>query len=287
MVRQLETRSIRGLPNGVRSEDHLIANASGPPMRVRVYVPPAIARRPAPTLVYLHGGGWVAGSIETHDPFCRLLAPIAGVSIVSVEYRLAPESPYPAALADVRAALFWTREQAHGWGGGADLLSLGGDSSGGNLAAVTANRLATERDSPELKALLLLYPATDHPSGLHSSYAENATGYGLEASTMQWYWGQYASGIDPADPGISPLRAPIFPPLPPTLVATAEYDVLRDEGLLYARRLREAGVSITQMHAPDMPHNFPVGPATVARFPQSDAALGEIAAFLRAIFAER
>lgn len=285
MARQLESRTLPGLPNGVESEDHLIEGAPSPPVRVRVYLLPKTAPRPAPTLVYLHGGGWVAGSIETHDPFCRLLSPLGGVHILSVDYRLAPESPFPAALEDARTALLWAREHAESWGGSPELLALGGDSSGGNLAAALANHLALERDAPALRALLLLYPATDHPSALHASYAENAVGYGLEASTMQWYWQQYAHAANPDDPRISPLRAPVLPPLPPVLVATAEYDVLRDEGLAYLRKLREAGAAATHVHSPEMSHNFPVGPATVARFPQCDAALGSFAAFLRAVFA--
>ncbi len=286
MKRQLEARAVPGLPNAVRTEDHLLEDSVGAPVRVRVYTLPNRIGRPAPTLVYLHGGGWVAGSIETHDPFCKLLVSLAEVCMVSVDYRLAPEAPYPAALEDARRALFWTREHAEQWGGRAELLALGGDSSGGNLAAVTANRLATERDAPRLRGLLLLYPSTDHPSGLHPSYAENAVGYGLEASTMQWYWEQYAYRTDPDDPGISPLRAAVLPPLPPVFLATADYDVLRDEGLAYGRKLREAGVSVTHIHSADMHHNFPVGPGTVARFPQSDAALGQIAVFLRSLFAQ-
>ncbi len=283
MKRQLGNREIPGLPNSVRSEDHLIAGEGGP-LRIRLYNAQPSRREPEPVLVYLHGGGWVAGSIETHDPFCRLLAPLAGVRILAVDYRLAPQSPYPVALKDARRALLWAAQTAPQWGGNPDLLALGGDSSGGNIAAVLANQISLERDTPKLKALALLYPATDHPSGLHASYAENATGYGLEASLMRWYWEQYASGVNPDDPGISPLRAQILPLLPPTLIATAQYDVLRDEGIAYARKLEQAGVAVMHIHASDMHHNFPVGPATVARFPQSDAALGQIAAFLRATF---
>ena len=102
---------------------------------------------------------------------------------------------------------------------------------------------------------------------------------------MRWFWDQYAPGGNPDDPNLSPLRIPVLPALPPTLVATAEYDVLRDEGVAYAKRLAGAGVPVTHMHAPDMHHNFPVSPATVARFPQSNAALGQIGVFLRTVFA--
>ena len=126
--------------------------------------------------------------------------------------------------------------------------------------------------------MLLLYPVTDHPDANHLSYTENGTGYGLEAKLMRWFWDQYARGFSPDDPDVSPLRVHKVPPLPPVLVATAEYDVLRDDGTAYAEKLEAAGVAVTHMHSPDMHHNFPVHPATVARFPQSDAALTRIAA---------
>ncbi len=235
-------------------------------------------------LVYLHGGGWAAGSIETHDPFCRLLVPLAAVSVVSVDYRLAPESPYPAALEDAHAAVLWATEHAAEWNADPALLGLGGDSAGANLAAVTANRLALEKGSPRLAALALLYPVTDHPSAGRASYGQNAIGYGLEADTMRWYWELYAPGVSPDNPAVSPVRAPQLLPLPPTLVTTAEYDVLRDEGIAYAQKLAASGVEVTRFHAPDMHHTFPIGPATVARFPQCEGTLGEIEAWLRSPF---
>ncbi len=290
MVRQLESRSIAGLPNGVESRDEMIPKQDGAGLRIRVYTPPGRRNdtpRRLPVLVYLHGGGWAAGSLETHDPFCRLLAPLAGISIVAVDYRLAPEHRHPAALDDAEAALRWTAEHAEDWGADRKLLALGGDSAGGHLAAVLAVRWLIARAEPALRALLLLYPVTDHPSGHHGSYAENATGYGLEADTMRWYWGLYAPYANPNDPAISPLRGPVFPELPPTLVATAQYDVLRDEGIAYAGKLKNSGVAVTHLHAPDMHHDFPVSPGTVARFPQSERALGEIAAWLRQALAAR
>ncbi len=285
MQRQLAARlaeGIPGLPNEVRTEDHYLPGDEHG-LRVRVYLPPGppSGQKALPVLVYLHGGGWAAGSIETHDPFCRLLAPLAGLSIVSVDYRLAPESPHPAALEDAHTAVLWAAAHAGSWGADPARLALGGDSAGGHLAAVTANRLAVERDSPKPVALALLYPVTDYPESQYPSYGQNAVGFGLEADTMRWYWKQYAAGASPDDPTISPMRQQPLPPLPPTLVMTAEYDVLRDEGIAYAQKLAGAGVVVTHGHSPDMHHNFPVGPGTVARFPQSDRALGEIAAFLR------
>jgi acetyl esterase len=164
-------------------------------------------------------------------------------------------------------------------------VALGGDSAGGNLAAVAANRICATDEKEPLRALLLLYPITDGPQAGHGSYLENATGYGLEATMMRWYWQQYAPGVSPVDPGVSPLQLHKLPALPPTLVATAEYDVLRDEGLAYAQKLEAAGVAVTRLHAPDMHHNFPVHPATAARFPQCDSALNHIAGWLRVTLA--
>jgi acetyl esterase len=127
----------------------------------------------------------------------------------------------------------------------------------------------------------LLYPVTDYPDTNHPSYTENSIGYGLEGKLMRWFWDQYAQGAAPNDPNVSPLRLHKFPALPPTLIATSEYDVLRDEGIAYAEKLKHSGVAVTHLHAPDMHHNFAVHPATVARFPQSDSALRQIAAWLR------
>jgi acetyl esterase len=279
MLLALKSRtSIPGLPNQV--EMRQVEIAAG--LLARLYVPPSPKER-SPVLVYLHGGGWVAGSAATHDPFCRLLSRAAEVIIASIEYRMAPEHPYPAAVDDTVTALRWAGQHAREWDG--DVLALGGDSAGANLAAVVANRLCATAVKPSLRALLLLYPVTDSPQAGHLSYVENATGYGLEANTMRWFWQQYAPGVSPANPDVSPLQLQKLAPLPPTLVATAEYDVLRDEGLAYAHKLEAAGVAVTHLHAPDMHHNFPVHPATVARFPQCDAALTRIAGWLRATLA--
>jgi acetyl esterase len=281
ILKALEDRtSIPGLPNGVETCDLTISQG----LRARLYTPRRRSADPRllPVVVYLHGGGWVAGSIATHDPFCRLLSEASGVIVASIEYRLAPEHRYPAALEDARTAVQWASEHATEWGGDPARLALGGDSAGANLAAVTAVRLA---EGERLRALLLLYPVTDHPSANHGSYTENGTGYGIEANLMRWYWEQYAPGISPDDPSASPLRLPNLPPLPPTLVTTAEYDPLRDEGIAYAERLQAAGVAVTHTHSPDMTHNFPISPGTVARFPQCDTALEEIAGWLRATLA--
>jgi acetyl esterase len=271
-----ERGAIAGLPNGVETRDVAIS----PQLGGRLYTP-ADARAPRPILVYAHGGGWVVGSIETHDPFCRLLSDAADVIVFAVEFRLAPEHLFPGALDDVMAAYKWAAAHAGDFGGDATRLVLGGDSAGANLAAVTTNRICATAEAVRPAALMLLYPVTDHPSAGHASYSENATGCGLDASLMEWFWSQYAPHVSPDDPRISPLRLNSQPALPPTLVATAEYDPLRDEGIAYAGKLKAAGVAVTHLHAPDMHHNFPVHPGTVARFPQSIAALNEFAGWLR------
>lgn len=265
---------IPGLPNSVTTVEYDVEG-----VRMRVYSPALADGAHAPTLVYLHGGGWVAGSLDTHDAFCRLLAERAQLHIASVAYRLAPEHPYPHALHDAAAALHFVTANCAEWHGDPRRIALGGDSAGGNLAAVTAHRVAATL--PDLRALLLLYPVTDHPSAQHRSYDENGSGYGLDAGLVAWFWEQYAPHASPDDPQISPLRIGAIPSLPPTLVATAEYDVLRDEGIAYATRLANAGIDVTHLHAADMHHNFAVFPDTVARFPQAIETLDAIAAWLR------
>src|SRR5580658_4136594 len=263
---------IPGLPNRVETHEATIGDG----LTGRMYTPPD-GTRPLPALVFAHGGGWVVGSVETHDPFCRLLSEAADIIVLSVEFRRAPEHPFPAALDDMLAAYRWAAAHTESFGADTKRLMLGGDSAGGNLAAVAANRICATNEIVHPAGLMLLYPVTDHPSANHVSYTENATGYGLEASVMRFFWQQYASGVSPDDTNISPLRLATVPSLPPTLVATAEYDPLRDDGIAYAKKLAKAGIAVTHMHAADMHHNFPVHPGTVARFRQSVAALDEFA----------
>jgi acetyl esterase len=277
MNRALANRaSIPGLPNRVTVRD--LAISAG--RTARLYTPPDAAL-PLPVLLYMHGGGWVVGSIETHDPFCRLLCEAAGIQILAIDFRLAPEYPFPAGLNDTLAAWHWLVENAGEIGGDPHRLALGGDSAGANQAAVAANRIAASAVRAQPAAQLLLFPVMDHPSAAHASYTECATGCGLDASLMCWFWDQYIPGVSPADPNISPLRLGKVPALPPTFVATAEHDPLRDEGIAYAVKLRAAGILVTHLHYPDMHHNFPVHPGTVARFPQSIEALNQFAAWLK------
>jgi acetyl esterase len=220
---------------------------------VRVYRPSE--ESDLPVLVYLHGGGWAICSIETHDVTCRELANGAGCVVVSVEYRLAPEHRFPAAVEDCYAALGWVAGHAASLGGDPARLAVGGDSAGGNLAAVVA-LLARERGGPRLCHQLLVYPITDHAFDT-TSYRENAEGPLLTRETMRGFWGLYlAREEDGRNPLASPLRAPDLAGLPSAHVITAEYDPLRDEGEAYAKRLAAAGVPVVQRRYDGMIHGF-------------------------------
>jgi acetyl esterase len=239
-------------------EDRTIPGPAGP-LPVRVYHPTGAAGRPA-LLVYFHGGGWSIGSIDTHDAVCRSLANGAGVVVVSVEYRLAPEHPFPAAYDDALAAARWVAASAAELGADAARLAVGGDSAGGNLAAAVAQHLAG--GSPQVRFQLLVYPVVARAMS-HPSIDENADGYFLTKETMQWFWANYVGARgedDPADrdPRFSPLDAPAaaLAGLPPALVITAEYDPLRDEGEAYAEALRAAGVDVTVTRFDGMIHGF-------------------------------
>jgi acetyl esterase len=214
----------------------------------RLYVPHDSAPG---ALVYLHGGGWVTGELDDYDALCRLLAVECGVSVLSVDYRLAPEHPYPAALEDAFQSLAWAAESLAGEG---PLIVLG-DSAGGNLAAACAQR-AAERGAFELALQVLVYPVTDHDFDT-PSYREYAAGYSLGREEMEWYWEQYLpERTARSDPSASPLRAAGFAGLPPTLVIVADHDPLRDEGLAYAERLADEGVPVTVVRFGDAIHGF-------------------------------
>ena len=219
----------------------------GGPLAVRVYEP----ADPIPAIVvFLHGGGWVIGDLDTHDPICRALANATRAVVASVDYRLAPEAPYPAALRDAMAALRWA---AQTWP--EHRLAVAGDSAGGGLAAGCAMR-ARDDDGPVLVAQLLIYPSVD-PLMTQPSVIENGQGYFLTRDDMEWFTGHYLP--DPAmrtDPAVNLLSAPDLAGLPPAVVAVAEFDPLRDEGTAYAQRLREAGVSTTLIAAPGLVHGY-------------------------------
>jgi len=244
-----------------------IPGPEGPetPLELRAYTPDSASSDDArPVLVYFHGGGWVRGDLDTHDGLCRLLAEAADCVVCSVDYRRAPEHPFPAPVHDAYAATEWVAEYASIVGGDPDRIAVGGDSAGGNLAAAVT-LMARERDGPAIDHQVLLYPVTDHAFDT-DSYEENASGYLLSRASMQWYWARYLDDeVDGANPYASPLRAPDLSGLPSATVVTAGYDPLRDEGAAYADRLRDAGVSVTHAEYPGMVHVF-------ASFPDLDRA---------------
>jgi acetyl esterase len=254
--------------------------APGPrgPIGLRTYVP--AGSRPLPGLVFFHGGGWVRGSLQTHDVLCRALANGAGCVVVSVDYRMAPEHRFPAAIDDAVAATRWVAANAASLGIDARRLAAGGDSAGGNLAAAVALELRDE-GGPPIVHQLLIYPVTDHSFDT-VSYRDNATGYLLTRSSMQFYWREYLrEAADGNDFRASPLRAQRFDRLPAATVVTAEYDPLRDEGRAYADRLRGAGVAVEYREYAGLVHGFATstGAIDAARL-----AVGEMAANLRAAF---
>jgi acetyl esterase len=213
----------------------------------RVYRPEG---DPLATIVYLHGGGWVVGSLDSFDPMMRMLCKESDCKVVSVDYRLAPEARFPAAADDAYAALVWVAEHEQ-----EGPLIVGGDSAGGNLAAVAALR-ARDRGGPALAMQLLFYPVTDCDFET-SSYTENADNELLGRKDMQWFWDHYVpEQSDRTSPDASPLRAEDLSGLPPAYVVTCGHDVLADEGRAYAARLSDAGVPVTHHHHGDQAHGF-------------------------------
>ena len=234
-----------------RVESLTLPGAAGP-IGARLYVPDGQVRG---LLVYYHGGGWVVGDLDTHEAPCRFLAREAGVAVMSVDYRRAPEHRFPAAVDDAMAAFRWASAETARLGVPPARVAVGGDSAGGNLAAVVA-LLATRAGGPAPRAQLLVYPVTDL-SKKHPSYQLFAEGFFLRASDMDWYRGQYLPDAAAAlDPRASPLLAPDLHGLPPAIVLTAGFDVLRDEGEAYAKRLADAGVAVTHRRVPGQIHGF-------------------------------
>lgn len=224
---------------------------SGIPLRV--YRPDRSRR--LPVIVYFHGGGWVLGSIESHDALCQQLAIRVPAVVVSVGYRLAPEYRFPAALEDCVAATTWVAACARELGGDPTRLAVAGDSAGGNLAAVTAIQ-ARDHGGPAIAYQLLVYPVTDSSMG-SASYQANAEGYMLTAAGMRWFWDLYLGPDGQVDnPLASPVKAPDLAGLPPAFVITAEFDPLRDEGEHYAELLRNAGVETRLSRYSGMIHGF-------------------------------
>ncbi len=240
-----------GTPAEVLGIDNETIPGPAGPIDVRIYRP--VGDDPTPLVTYFHGGGWVIGDIDTHDGTCRTLCHRTGAVVVSVDYRLAPEHRFPAALDDCEAATAWVAEHGSQLGGEPDRLAVAGDSAGGNLAAAVALR-ARDSGGPRLRAQALVYPAVDFTTE-RASVEANGEGYLLTAKAMAWFRAQYLGTHDPADPLASPLLADLGD-LPPAVVAIAEFDPLRDEGRAYADALTDAGVSVRLLEFPGLVHGF-------------------------------
>ena len=263
-------------PELFRVDDRTIRGGEGRDMKVRVYQPKA-----APSggvVVYFHGGGWVLGSLDTHDVQVRQMSKLSGLTYVSMDYRLAPENPFPAAAEDAYAAVSWVSESVGELGADAARLAVAGDSAGGNLAAVAA-LMARDRGGPHIAFQLLAYPCCDFDTSLWPSMAENSRGPILTRELMEWFVRHYAGDSDPAHEYFSPLRAADHSGLPPGLLITAEYDPLRDEGEAYAAKLRESGVDVKLARYDGLFHGF-MGFSD--RLDRAAAAQSEAAAVLKA-----
>lgn len=251
------------LPFDIAVADRRIPSPAGE-IPVRIYTPAETAAQQAgqapgnalrPGLVYFHGGGWVLGSIETYDRECRQIAHQAGCVLVSVDYRLAPEHKFPAAPDDCLFSTRWVAAHAAELGIDAKRLAVGGDSAGGNLAAVVAQQLRDGSGEPALICQLLIYPATD-AAGDYPSKKEPGIGF-LHPEDAGWFMNHYLSQPDEYhDPRVSPLRASSLAGLPHAIVAVCEYDPLRDEGIAYARALQAAGVPTEELYFPGHIHGF-------------------------------
>ncbi|MHB8466730.1 MAG: alpha/beta hydrolase [Acidimicrobiales bacterium] len=271
-ARQMFTMMNAALPTS--APDVPTSSRSVGDVPVRVYDPPGSS--PAgPTLVWYHAGGWVIGDLDTTDPACRYLASLAGIRVVSVDYRLAPEYRFPAAVDDAYAV--FSAVAAGELGGPPSVVAVGGDSAGGNLAAVVP-QMVRDRGGAVPAFQLLIYPVTDAAMDTPSQ-RDNGEGHFLTASAMRWFWDQYAPGVERLDPYASPLRATSLAGLPPALVITAEYDPLRDEGEAYAAALEAAGVPVKAHRYDGQIHGFLSFPEMCG--PTAMAAIDEAAAALR------
>ncbi len=234
-------------------EDRVVPGPAGD-IRLRVYTPAGDGAEALPALVFFHGGGFVIGDLDTHDDLCRCLANGSSCRVVAVDYRLAPECPFPAAVEDCYAAVAWIAEHKSEFGIAGD-VAVGGDSAGGNLAAVVCQ--LAKSAGPRIAFQLLIYPVTQLGQPDMPSMRENAKGYFLERDGMAWFTRMYCPDTaHHRDPRLSPLLAADLSGLPPAYIVTAGFDPLRDEGIAYANKLDAAGVPVTQVNYPGMIHGF-------------------------------
>jgi acetyl esterase len=260
-----------GEPLPVQRVRSLVIEGAAGPLGARLYTP-AGCESPCGMLVFLHGGGFVVCDLDTHDAPCRILCQHGELCVLSVDYRLAPEHPFPAAVEDARAALAWALEHAEELGADPGRVAIGGDSAGGTLATV-ASFLAADDGSPTAALQLLLYPGVDSVHGYPSDDLFG-DGFGLTLDEIDWFNSHYAGGHDLADPRISPLLADELPTLPTTLMVSAGFDPLRDEGDAYVEAMRAADTTVHVRRFSGLVHGF----ANMAGIsPAARAALIEVA----------
>ena len=245
-------------------------HATTPAGRLKLRVYKGAKAKNKPLVVYFHGGGWVLGDLESHHPFCQILCDRSGCGVIAVDYRLAPEHPFPAAHDDCLAITNWIAANITELGPSSGKIVLAGDSAGANLATATCLEL-----DPGVHQLVagevVIYPVTDHYESAFPSYKDKARGYNLTSSMMRWFWDTYLANTGTAPPieqsqRATPLKAANLSSLPPTLLVTAENDPLRDEGIAYADKLRDAGVLVKYRHFEDAAHGFACSEGPTANF---------------------
>ncbi len=248
---------------------------------IRIYTPDGDG--PFPVILWMHGGGWIRGDIDTADTTCRMITRRTDSTVVSVDYRLAPEHPFPAGLRDCYAVLEWIDANPGVVHADGEHLVVGGTSAGGNFAAALC-LMARDFDGPSITFHVPDMPVMEYNFD-RQSYRENATGYGLETADMRNYWNHYvAEELDAYHPYASPLRARDLSDLPPAYVTTAGFDVLRDEGIAYVERLQAAGIPVTHRHYPHAPHAAIASVRLVQELEPSLAALEDLTTALNGAF---
>lgn len=275
-----KSQAFKGRPPALADVEDREIPGPGGTLPVRIYTPKTGAF--LPVVVYFHGGGWFMGDLDTHDVVCRKLAIASSSIVVAVDYRLAPEHPFPAAVDDAYAAVAWASGNAGGFGGDPARIAVAGDSAGGTLAAVVS-LLARDRGGPAIAAQVLFYPATDLSAFDTQSHRDFAEGYYLTRRYLEIFRSLYAPDPkDWMDPRISPLLAASLAGLPSAVVVTAGFDPLRDEGEAYASRLAASGVPVVRKRCDGIIHGF----LTLDRlFPQADGAIRLAGAELKRMFA--
>ncbi|WPO85887.1 alpha/beta hydrolase [Herbiconiux sp. KACC 21604] len=265
--------------NGLAPEKvHRVDDYAVGDFEVRVYDPRDAGDVPAPVILFLHGGGWVMGSLSSHDRLVRRLSTATGLPAVAVDYRLAPEHPYPAAIEDCRDALRWLGDPDAGHGLAVDSIVLAGDSAGGQLAAVLAIESARDPQRVPISAQVLIHPVTDL-AGEGSSYERITAGFPFVADTMRWFAGLYVPAeVDREAGDLSPLRAELPEGMAPAYVLTVDNDPLADEGAAYAAALARAGTTVHYDHLGGYSHGIMT---SAGRIPTAERKLMEAAAFIR------